>query len=118
MTIAETQITTAARRITRAANAAGPRLKLYFAADGELLGSIETGHTYATRPDWADEIVVTIQTAGSTPWHNGRYTYRDIQDQLDAYTQHAAHADTCTQWADDCRGSYLMDLQLDREAGR
>lgn len=118
MTTTETQITTAARRITRTANAAGPRLKLYFAADGELLGSIETGHTYATRPDWADEIVVTVQTAGSSPWHDGRYTYRDIQDQLDAYTQHAAHADTCTQWADDCRSFYLMGLQLDREAGR
>lgn len=118
MAITETQITTAARRITRTANAAGRCAKLYFAADGELLGQVETGHTYATRPDWADEIVVTVQTVGSTPWHNGRVTQRGIQDQLDAYTQHAAHADTCTQWADVCQGAYLQQLDYDREAGR
>lgn len=110
MTITETQITTAARRIARAANAAGPRLKLYFAADGELLGGIETGHTYATRPDWADEIAVTVETVGSSPWHDGRYTYRDIQDRLDARTP-----DTCTEYADVCRGAYLQQLDYDRE---
>ena len=118
MSTTETQITTAARRITRAANAAGRRAKLYFAADGELLGQVETGHTYATRPDWADEIAVMVETAGSTPWHDGRYTYRDIQDRLDAHAQHLAHADTCTEYADVCQGAYLQQLDYDRETGR
>ena len=115
MSTTDTQITTAARRIARITNATGPRLKLHFAADGDLLGTLETGHTYTVRPDWVDQVAVTTQTAGCSPWHDGRYTYRQIQDQLDADAQHLAHADTCTEYADVCQGAYLQQLDYDRE---
>lgn len=84
----ETEITTAARRITRETNRWTVNFQLRFDIDGKLIEVLPWGMYHPTETPYA----VKTQGSKNSPW--GRMTYRAAQELINIYIEYREEART------------------------